>query len=284
MTLGEVKKKYSDSLSKIYGLREANAITKIVLEDTLGLDAQKMAFERFRLITEPQQEKLNQLLARLLLFEPLQYVLEQADFYGYKFKVNPSVLIPRPETEELVEWVLITSKLLKPNIHVIDIGTGSGCIAISIAKEMLLATIEGLDISESAQQVANQNNIVNNTHVSFRQHDILKYPLTENKYDIIISNPPYIGWNEAGVMLENVLKFEPPIALFTPTEDILIFYRTIAEQALKALKPNGYLFFEINASQGALLIELLTNFGYKNVELRQDMSGKDRMIKAEFIR
>ena len=285
MTLAELQKIFWQELSTIYDEREARTITKIVFENKLELQAHQMAFERFRILTQEQEKELNKILKRLLTHEPLQYVLEEADFYGLKFKVNKSVLIPRPETEELVEWMLSEVRSpkseVRSEIHVLDIGTGSGCIPISLSKNFSLANIEGCDISEDALQVAEENNRRFQTSVKFFKHDILSENLSVNKYDIIVSNPPYISLNEKEAMRSNVLDFEPHLALFVSSDDDLIFYRKIAEQALVALKPNGKLFFEINEAKGKEMVELLNDFGFTNSELRKDLSGKDRMVKAE---
>lgn len=285
MTLAELQKIFWQELSTIYDEREARAVTKIVFENKLELQAHQMAFERFRILTQEQEKQLNEILRRLLTHEPLQYVLEEADFYGFKFRVNKSVLIPRPETEELVEWMAVelqsSNYKLQSEIQVLDIGTGSGCIPISLLKKMPQTNIEACDISEDALQVAEENNRKLQTQVKFFKHDILTENLSANKYDIIVSNPPYISVNEKEAMRSNVLDFEPHLALFVSGDDDLIFYRKIAEQALLALKANGKLFFEINEAKGKEVVELLHDFGLINIELRKDLSGKDRMVKAE---
>lgn len=285
MTLAELQKIFWQELSSIYEEREARSVTKIVFENKLDLQAHQMAFERFRILTLEQEKQLNEILKRLLTQEPVQYILEEADFFGLKFRVNKSVLIPRPETEELVEWML--SEVLSPKsevrseIQVLDIGTGSGCIPISISKEIPQAHIEACDISDDALEIAQENNCRIQTSVKFFKYDILSENLSTNKYDVIVSNPPYISLNEKAAMRSNVLEFEPHLALFVSGVDDLIFYRKIAEQALVSLKPNGKLFFEINEAKGKETVEVLHDFGFMNIELRKDLSGKDRMIKAE---
>ncbi len=285
MTLAELQKIFWQELSTIYDEREARTITKIVFENKLELQAHQMAFERFRILTQEQEKELNKILKRLLTHEPLQYVLEEADFYGLKFKVNKRVLIPRPETEELVEWLLSEVRSpkseVRSEIHVLDIGTGSGCIPISLSKNFAQATIEACDISYDALQVGEENNRKLQTQVKFFKHDILLENLSVNKYDVIVSNPPYISVNEKEAMRANVLNYEPHLALFVSGDDDLIFYRKITEQAMLALKQNGKLFFEINEAKGKEMVELLSDFGFVNIELRKDLSGKDRMVKAE---
>lgn len=278
MTLAELQKIFWQELSTIYEEREARSVTKIVFENKLELQAHQMAFERFRILTLEQEKQLNEILKRLLTQEPVQYILEEADFFGLKFRVNKSVLIPRPETEELVEWMLSE---VRSEIQVLDIGTGSGCIPISISKEIPQAHIEACDISDDTLEIAKENNCRIQTSVKFFKHDILSENLSTNKYDVIVSNPPYISLNEKAAMRSNVLEFEPHLALFVSGVDDLIFYRKIAEQALVALKPNGKLFFEINEAKGKETVEVLHDFGFMNIELRKDLSGKDRMIKAE---
>ncbi|HLP49606.1 MAG TPA: peptide chain release factor N(5)-glutamine methyltransferase [Chitinophagales bacterium] len=279
MTISEIQKQYWDSLSAVYDDREAKAITKIVFEKVLLLKSHMLFLERFRLLTTHQQERLNNILQRLLTSEPVQYVLEEADFYGLKFKVNAGVLIPRPETEELVEWV--RSEISAPSAHMLDIGTGSGCIPITIAKSFPAAVIEAVDISEDALLVAEENNKLNGTAVKFSRMDILTEELNADTYDVIISNPPYIDVTEQAHMSANVLKYEPHLALFTEGTDDLIFYRRISQLANSSLKPGGKLFFEINAARGPQVVDLMGKAGFVNVQLRADLSGKDRMVMGK---
>lgn len=281
MTLADIQKKYWDELSNVYDEREARAITKMVFEKILELQWHILFLERFRILTTNQVERLNQILTYLLTHEPVQYVLEEADFLGLKFKVNQHVLIPRPETEELVDWIQLS--IVNSQSSILDIGTGSGCIPISIAKKFPEANIDAVDISEGALAVANENNLFNQTQVKFYKLDILNEELSAQKYDIIISNPPYISLAEKDSLQENVLKFEPHLALFATTNDDLIFYREISEQAIRALNPNGNLFFEIHHTKGKEVVALMQTFGFKNIELRKDLSGKDRMVKGEKI-
>ena len=266
----------------MYGNREAKSITRLVFETELELSATQMSFERFRLITQPQQQRLRAILERLLKHEPVQYVLGEADFYGLRFKINEAVLIPRPETEELVDWAI---KLVKANhisdVNILDIGTGSGCIPISLAKNLPQAHISACDISEPALAVANQNNELHKTAVNFFKLDILNDRITGvNEYDLIISNPPYIAQTEEKDLSQHVVSFEPHLALFSPTDDSLVFYKVIATKAWEALKKDGILLFEIHAFKGPEVVSILEDAGYTNIELRKDMNGKDRMVKA----
>lgn len=279
MTIAEQQKIYREALSAIYDEREARTVTQLVLEEVLALNPLKISLDRYRLLTTDQQEVLAGILERLLTCEPVNYILGEADFFGLKFKVDSNVLIPRPETEELVDWILQENSSRK-DIHIIDLGTGSGCIPVSISYKMPDAVVEGIDISEGALGVAQRNNELNKTAVQFRRFDILNEELPANTYDIIVSNPPYITKAEGPEMLPNVMKFEPHLALFTEDEDGMVFYRSIAQQAIKALKPGGKLYFEINAANGEAVVNLLKQAGFKHIELKQDLSGRDRMVRA----
>jgi release factor glutamine methyltransferase len=281
MTISEVQKDFWEALLPLYGDREAKSITKMVLEKELELSSTKLSFERFRLVTQQQQQNLQAILKRLLKHEPVQYVLGEADFFGLKFKVNNHVLIPRPETEELVEWAVALIKEKKdPNLRILDIGTGTGCIPVTLAKSLPTAHMEACDVSEEALAVANENNTRLKTEVRFFKLDILNDALPVNTYDLVISNPPYIDHEEMADLAPHVLNFEPHLALFAPKADALIFYKAIAEKALTALKQNGILLFEINAAKGVEVVSLLKNLGYTNIELRNDLSGKERMVKG----
>ncbi len=280
MTIGEKQKIFREGLEPIYGQREAQSITKLVFETILEIDPMQTSMERYRLITEEQQKGLDNVLQRLLDKEPVQYVLNVADFYGLKFTVNNSVLIPRPETEELVDWVIKDFKGKGSDLYLLDIGTGSGCIAVSIAKNLPGVTMHAIDVSEDALKVARTNIEANKVDVELYLLDILEEELPANTYDVIVSNPPYIGRTEENLLAENVLRFEPHLALFAAEQDDLIFYRTIAEKAKDALKPGCALYFEINAAKGNEVVALLKEHGYNDINLKRDLSGKDRMVKA----
>ena len=278
MTISEIQKQYRDALVQIYDEREARSVTQLVFEKVLELQSHKLFLEKIRLLTVDQKERLEQILKRLLTYEPPQYILGEADFYGLKFKVNSSVLIPRPETEELVAWV--KSSISNNQSSILDIGTGSGCIAVALSKEFPDAQITATDKSSEALNIASENNSLLKTNVSFLEHDILTTQLDLQRYDVIVSNPPYIGVTEAATMSDNVLKYEPHLALFATDGDDLIFYRKIASEASTALKPGGMLFFEINRLKGPEVVDILKKSGFKNVELRKDLSGDDRMVKG----
>jgi release factor glutamine methyltransferase len=222
----------------------------------------------------------NVILDKLKLEIPIQYILGTTHFYGLEFKVNENVLIPRPETEELVEWI-ISSAVNMPNfknVKILDIGTGSGCIAISLAKNIPNAEVFAIDISDKALATAKENADLNKVNVAFTQRNILETKDLEQQFDIIVSNPPYVRNLEKAEIKPNVLANEPHLALFVEDNDALIFYRKIAELATKNLSPEGKLFFEINQYLGKETVELLEKMHFKNSELRKDIYGNDRMI------
>ena len=283
MTLGELQKIFREKLKSLYDTREANAITKLVVEKVQDVASLKIAFEKFRLLTANQQEHMNQVLERLMGHEPVQYILGEADFYGLKLKVNPNVLIPRPETEELVEWILEDHLNYDEKLKLLDIGTGTGCIAIALSKNRPSAVVTAVDISEEALKVAAENNMLNGGHVQFLKLDILNSDIKGNDYDIIVSNPPYVLEVERNTLAYNVLNFEPHLALFTPTDDGLIFYRTIIDKAQEVLKRGGQLYFEINPERIVEITQLFNNAGYKRVEVKKDLSGKERMVRGERV-
>lgn len=268
-----------------YEEREAQQIGFQLLEKVAQFfRTDYVVFADKKKLTPMQQIAWDDAIQELLQNNPLQYILGEAHFYGRDFTVNENVLIPRPETEELVDWIIQESQE-KDSLKVLDIGTGSGCIAISLALELKQAQISAWDISEEALEVARGNSKKLNARVTFQKVDILSFEkegITPQKFDLIVSNPPYVTPSEKAEMRKNVLEFEPSLALFTPEENPLIFYECIANFAKKYLKPNGQLFFEINQYQGKPLMELLEINGFQSIELRQDLSGNARMMKVEF--
>ena len=211
-------------------------------------------------------------------FEPIQYILGETEFYGLPFKVTPATLIPRPETEELVDWIIANCN--KNPKTLLDIGTGSGCIAIALAKNLPAVKVSAMDISEEALKVASENAIYNKVTVNFSKKDILGTSTLPQKYDVIISNPPYVRNSEKEMMQKNVLDFEPASALFVEDDNPLLFYSKIAKLAKNYLNPNGFLFFEINEYLSKEVIQLLERESFSEIELKQDFFGKDRMIKC----
>lgn len=281
MTIKEFRSLCINKLT-VFSKREASYILDIFISDFFDNKTNYFSIQEM-IIEDKLKEYLDKVVQKLNTNEPFQYILGNEEFYGYNFKVNKNVLIPRPETEELVEWVIDTVKNLDKNLNILDIGTGSGCIPISIAKNIDNAVIHACDISNEAIKLAKENNIKLQTNVNFFEQDILDEKLWKykNKYDIIISNPPYIPNSEKTLMHSNVLDFEPNIALFVENENPLLFYNTISKFALKNLAINGFLFFECNEYNAKKVVELLKKLKFKNIELKKDLSGKDRMIKAE---
>lgn len=284
-TVKDVFTCYRAQLKALYDAKEVDAIALTVLKEvTDQSNAYLKAFPEHRLSTE-QQEQLIGFSEQLATGQPLQYVLGHTEFYGLPFKVNPSVLIPRPETEELVEWVL-NSDLPVSAINILDIGTGSGSIAISLKKNLPQANVWAMDISAQALKTAKENAKLNNVEVNFIEADVLNPSLITHHslltFHLIISNPPYVTPADKALMHTNVTGFEPHTALFVPQDDPLLFYKAIADLAKKKLVEGGLLFFEINESYGNDTIEMLKLKQFEDVELRQDMSGRDRMIKAVF--
>jgi release factor glutamine methyltransferase len=286
MTFIEAERKFIDGLSTIYEPEEARSLSWLSISYVCKLERAKYLSIKQEEINSDDSKQLFKIHEQLIQGKPLQYILGETEFYDLTFKVNPNVLIPRPETEELVDWALITSRIINGEtevLKILDIGTGSGCIPISIKKYIPLADITAIDISEAALNTARQNADLNQTEINFIQDDILNpsnLELINTKYDLILSNPPYVTESEKEQMLDNVLKHEPHKALFVPNNDPLVFYRAIAEFALVHLKINGFLFLELNEKFGQETLNLLKEKGFKEIELRQDMGGKDRMIKA----
>lgn len=270
-------------LKDIYDPNEIEAITLLVINEICNLSKAKIkAFPETEIPVE-QSEKLNHILEELKTGKPVQYILGKTEFYGLPFYVNPSVLIPRPETEELVEWALESVGSRQSAVgSILDIGTGSGCIAVSLKKNLPGFKVSAIDISEQALQTAASNAVLNNVDIEFIKHDILniKSEIKIPKSEIIISNPPYVTLHDKTQMHANVTDFEPHTALFVPENDPLIFYKSIADFAVLNLTENGFLFFEINESYGKQTVDLLNDKGFKNIELRKDMSGRNRIVKA----
>jgi len=276
------KKLIRDSLSHLYCEQEIESISKLIFEKVLGFSRLQVHLNQHETISSANLTQITEIVNRLIQFEPIQYILGETEFYGLPLKVNPAVLIPRPETEELVDWIIHDCSRINPII--LDIGTGSGCIPIALAKNLTGATAEGWDISADALKVAEKNAEINQVKVNFICADVLNlnYAERQQKYDIIVSNPPYVTPSEQRSMLKNVVDYEPHIALFVPETDPLIFYRIIAEIAINALKPGGKLYFEINEQFGIETVDLLTLKGFKNIILKKDINGKERMIKADW--
>lgn len=258
---------------------ELKSLTKIICCDLLEISELDFYVRKDIHLSENKQKELETILHRLINHEPIQYIVGHTPFCGHSFEVNQHVLIPRPETEELVEWIAETIPAHR-SFSVLDIGTGSGCIAISLKNIFTNAIVSAYDVSEAALTVAGQNAKLNNLPVIFEKYDILNQDTASKKWDLIVSNPPYIPENEKIGILPNVLDNEPHLALFVPDNDPLIFYRKIAQFAQKHLSVGGLLFFEIHRDFGKQTLNLLNELCFADVELRRDLSGNDRMIKA----
>ncbi|CAH0143076.1 MULTISPECIES: peptide chain release factor N(5)-glutamine methyltransferase [unclassified Pedobacter] len=284
MKIGELATHYELELEPLYDSNEAKALFGIAAEQVLALSSAKLIMQKDIDISFINMQKLLSILNDLQIGKPIQHILEEAHFYGAVFKVNEQVLIPRPETEELVDWIISdnSSQFLVNTNHkmsILDIGTGSGCIPITLKKHLSKAEVSTLDVSANAIAVAKENAEQINVRIKFIEADILTFK-SEEKFDIIVSNPPYIRDLEKADMHNNVLVYEPHLALFVRDENPLIFYKAIADFARTNLKPNGQLYFEINEYLGNETIEMLADKGFINIELRQDMQGKDRMVRA----
>lgn len=280
MTIKSAIENLITSLTQIYDKREAANIAMFIFEDVFNIRNANVSLDVFN---EKHQKQLKKIEERLLKHEPWQYIVGEADFYGLKFKVTPAVLIPRPETEELVYWIDKTVKHLS-NISILDIGTGSGCIPITLKHKLPNADITALDISQEALEIARFNAKKNNVEVKFQQLDILNKKARKRlgEFNIIVSNPPYIPYQEKKLMRKNVLKYEPHLALFVDNDNPTVFYHEIALFAKNHLKENGFLFFEINEFYSREIIEMLIKEGFKNIEMEKDLTGKDRMIRCKY--
>lgn len=272
-----IANKIHNELSGLYPTGELATLTRIIATELLGVSQMTFYLKDDITLAAGQQTLLHKAIERLKKQEPIQYILGYSDFCGLRFKVTPATLIPRPETSELVQWVASEATGRK---RILDIGTGSGCIAISLAHKLPQSTLSAWDISADALTVAAENSRTHGTNITFAQRDILSHQPTHEQFDIIVSNPPYIKEHEKEQMEANVLNWEPHTALFVPNSDPLLFYRTIAQKGLTLLPPGGLLFFEINRAMGKETIEMLAALGYTGIELRKDIFGNDRMIRA----
>ncbi|MFD2287755.1 peptide chain release factor N(5)-glutamine methyltransferase [Pedobacter petrophilus] len=280
MKIEAIAEQYKIELESVYGGEEASALFGLAVEYVLGLSPVKLKISKNHSATFVEVQKLLSILNDLKIGKPIQHILGVAHFYGAVYEVNENVLIPRPETEELVDWIINDHAPVRmQNLKVLDIGTGSGCIPVSLKTYLPDFDVKALDISPEALTVAKRNAELIGAGVEFIEGNILTYE-SEMKFDIIVSNPPYIRELEKAKMHHHVLAHEPHLALFVTDEHPLVFYQAIAEFALKNLNPTGHLYFEINEYLGEEMIKMLAGKGFKNIELKQDMQGKDRMIKV----
>ena len=292
MLLKQYKTHFFDLLKNIQDEQEIESFFFILTEYLHNLKRIDVALNPDFELSEAAIEKWNAILAQLQQEKPIQYITREAWFYGLRFEVNENTLIPRPETEELVEWIIESqkSKVKSQKFEILDIGTGTGCIPISLKANLPHVNVSAIDVSEKALEVARRNAVSNKVEINFIQTNILEVEdlsqlQTPNfqlptSFDIIVSNPPYVRNLEKQEIKKNVLDYEPHLALFVEDTDALLFYRKIAQLALKNLSPKGLLFFEINQYLGKETVELLENLGFKNIELKKDIYGNDRMVKS----
>jgi release factor glutamine methyltransferase len=279
MSLQDTKQAIKHQLGNLYDAIEMNSMVNIIIEEVTGWDALHQNIHKNDALEPSQIEQLDHYVEQLLTGKPLQYIIQKAWFLGKAYFVNEAVLIPRPETEELVEWIIEYAQIINKPLSILDIGTGSGCIPISLKLAIPNAHITAIDISKEALAIAEQNAANYHTEIEWIAQDILQTKQLKDRYDIMVSNPPYIPLREKLAMQKQVAEHEPEIALFVPDQFPLIFYSKIAHIGKSALKPNGQLFFEIHYDQGEAIIALLDEMGY-HAELRQDIFGKDRMVRA----
>lgn len=297
MKIKELKIQFQNELQSIYDKEEIDSFFFMITDKLYEI--RRIDFTLNPDFEAPNNSEWKAIISELQQEKPIQYILGEAWFYGLRFNVNENTLIPRPETEELVEWIIESQKSKVKSqknvtssgveMSILDIGTGTGCIPISLKSNLPQTEVFAIDVSENALEIAKQNAKENNVKINFIQTDILKVDNLLSlraesrslpKLDIIVSNPPYVRHLEKEEIKKNVLDYEPHLALFVEDNDALLFYRKIAQLAKDNLRPNGLLFFEINQYLGKETVELLENLGFKNIELRQDLRGNDRMIKC----
>jgi release factor glutamine methyltransferase len=281
--MDRVSTRIKRELSEIYPQNEIKALTGIIWCEELGMPMLDIYLSKDINLSDDKEKKLKNILERLKGHEPIQYIQGNAPFCGERFKVAPGVLIPRPETEELVE--LIATDFSGKTPAIVDMGTGSGCIAISLAKRLPGAKVTAWELSDEAIAIATENNRLLSGGVRIEKRDILQPTAAEDNdsLDVIVSNPPYITRGEQAEMERNVLDWEPQMALFVDDPDPLLFYRRIAEHGTKMLHSGGRLYFEINREFGEQTVEMLTAMGYSDCKIKRDISGNDRMVTAIHI-
>jgi release factor glutamine methyltransferase len=285
LTTGKFRNHFINLLEDLYPIEELKSFFYLLAEKYLNLSRINIALQLNNELTPEEQSRFYQAVDRLRNHEPIQYILGETEFFGMPIIVNKQVLIPRPETEELVSWII--DDVDKKETTILDIGTGSGCIAISLAKKLKSAVVSAIDISNKAIEVAKKNALINNVNVEFSRVDVLNFEdklvlqdKWKSKFDIIVSNPPYVRMQEKKLMQLNVIDHEPDIALFVEDDNPLLFYRRISELSRQYLKHNGTLYLEINEYLGVEMEKMLNEAGFKHVDLKKDMFGKNRMIKC----
>ena len=286
MNLLQLEKYFQQRLRANYPDSEIENLFFWTLEEILGIQRIDFVLQKNNAVDCQNIDRIKKVIQRLRNEEPIQYIFGSTEFYGLLFNVSTDTLIPRPETEELVEWIIETVKQDEylsslSELRILDIGTGTGCIAITLTKLIPSANTTAVDISKNALTVAESNSALNEVNVHFVISNVLELSSLENEFDIIVSNPPYVRNSEKIEIKNNVLKYEPDTALFVEDDDPLLFYRKIGKLSLESLNPNGYLFFEINQYLGKEMVDLLSDLGYQHIELRKDVFGNDRMTRCQ---
>jgi release factor glutamine methyltransferase len=281
MTIQEARRHSVGQLQTIYEEGEAVSISEWLIENLAGVKKTDRAFQKEKELNAEQQQQFNKYLLALLDHEPIQYVLNEAWFCGLKLYVDKNVLIPRPETEELVEWIISNCKFPVDELNILDIGSGSGCIPIALKRRIRKAEVWSCDVSNGALEVARKNAVTLGTEVHFVLMDFLDRQQRDQLpvVDIIVSNPPYVPQHEKDKMQPNVVRYEPATALFVPDNDPLVFYKAIGEFGKQHLNPGGVIYTEIHEDLGKATIALFESQGY-STELKKDMQGKERMVRA----
>ncbi|MEW7290442.1 peptide chain release factor N(5)-glutamine methyltransferase [Aquimarina sp. 2304DJ70-9] len=280
MNIKDLRTNFLNSLSGIYDTEEVLSFFYLLSESFLGMRRVEVAINLEKTLSEIEITGFRDAIKRLEKQEPIQYIIGQTNFFGLDFKVTPHVLIPRPETEELVDWIINDQSNAKKQIRILDIGTGSGCIAVTLAKNLPEAQVYAIDISEKALQVAKRNAEKNQVKVTCIHADILKIDDLPQSFDVIVSNPPYVRELEKREMKPNVLNNEPSQALFVEDDNPLVFYKKITELAKKSLNSEGSLYFEINQYLGSETQYMIETSGFTSVILRKDLNENNRMIRA----
>ena len=281
MLIKNYRTQFTQELTSIFDEKEIESFFYIILEAFHNLKRVDLVLNPDLELDTIQLSRWEAVLRQLREQKPIQYILGETEFFGLPFYVNENTLIPRPETEELVEWIIKDLKIKKfKDLKILDIGTGSGCIAISLAKNLPNASVFAIDVSEKALVTAKKNAELNDVKVTFIEQNILETEDLNQQFDIIVSNPPYVRNLEKQEIHKNVLDYEPHLALFVEDNDALLFYRKITELAVKNLSERGQLYFEINQYLGKEMVELLEKYNFKNIEIKKDIYGNDRMIRC----
>tara|TARA_B100000795_G_scaffold168785_1_gene127193 strand:- start:30119 stop:30970 length:852 start_codon:yes stop_codon:yes gene_type:complete len=283
LKLHQLKINFTSALKDVHHQEEIVSFFYMLCDFFLKYSRFQTSLNKDITISKAHISSFEMATERLKAQEPIQYILGETEFYGLTFKLTKDTLIPRPETEELVDWILSNESFHQVPCRILDIGTGSGCIAVAVAKSLPVASVSAIDISQEALEIATANALENEVLVAFHKKDILKVTNLKQTYDVIISNPPYVRELEKTAMSSNVLEYEPASALFVTNEDPLVFYRKIAQLALESLSPEGWLYFEINEYLATEMSILLAQLGFMKIEIKKDFRAVPRMIKCQKI-